>query len=84
MQRAFFLAIGVFLILLSLQCASVSKFVFCWEENASVQTAAAQTASDTKPSGKRCEFIPPDWLPWSLFSPGLLVTLYGLSLKSEK
>ncbi|MBR5710220.1 MAG: hypothetical protein IKX40_05640 [Thermoguttaceae bacterium] len=78
MKRNFYLALGTFLILLALECLAVNRFVFCWEPGASTVQAVSEFASENPPNSLSA-YVPPPWLPWSLFCPGIIVILYGLA-----
>lgn len=78
MWRAFFLAIGITLAILGVEC-----LVF---DGAMVATPAAidearASAAGTPTGGKMIE--PPEWAPWSLLSGGTIVGLYALTLKTS-
>ena len=78
MKRYFYLALGTFLILLAVECLAVNRFVFCWEPGASTVKAVSELASENQPNSLS-SYVPPPWLPWSLFCPGIIVILYGLA-----
>lgn len=78
MKRYFYLALGTFLILLAFECLIINRFVFCWEPGASTVQAVSELASENPPNSLSA-YVPPPWMPWSLFSPGIIVILYGLA-----
>jgi hypothetical protein len=78
MWRCFFLAIGISLCLLGVECLVVDR-----------ATILASPASDAEPSfglsaqtGSK-DFDPPEWAPWSLLSAGAVLTLYTMTLRRE-
>ena len=85
MWRAFFLAVGVYLILLGAQCLGVEKFVL--RARQPVAQAAEQPFPFVGPKepqvGPRREVIPPPWAPWSLMSTGAVVCLYSFSIPNR-
>ena len=81
MWRAFFLAIGAYLIILGAQCLGVQKFVLKVREPPK-QEADAFGNEDRKPGPQR-EVVPPDWAPYSLMSTGAVVCLYSFSIPTR-
>ena len=77
MWRALFLAVGVFLVLLGVQCLGVEKFTLNRHE-----PGVASATGETKP-GPQKEVNPPPWAPWSLMSTGAVVCLYSFSIPSR-
>ena len=77
MWRAMFLAIGVFLLLLGVQCLGVSQFTLKIRDEA----AASANIFDTTPAlGPQKIVAPPPWAPWSLMSTGAVVCLYSFTI----
>lgn len=79
MQKAIYYAIAFFLIFLTIQCVSVEKVAFRWNAPA-VQSVDPSTG--LPPPAKRMEYTIPDWLVWSLFTPGLLFWVYAWNSKN--
>jgi hypothetical protein len=75
MWRAFFLAIGFFLILLGVQCLGVEKV------NLKARSEPEPTlfSFDSQP-GPQKEVVPPSWAPWSLLSSGAVMCLYSFTI----
>ena len=76
MWRAFFLGIGVYLMIAGAQCLAVDR-VF-WR-------AAAEPAPTVIPfqkvvAQKPKDFPPAPWVPWSLLSTGAVVCLYSFTI----
>jgi len=78
MWRAFFLAIGVYLVLLGAQCLAVDKVLLKAREPAS-ETADLWGNRTVQPGGAKT-MQPPDWVPWSLISTGAVVCIYSFTL----
>lgn len=74
MWRAMFLALGVYLVLLGVQCLGIDRFVLTVREP---PTAAGLASGSAK------EVVPPDWAPWSLISTGAVVCLYSFTIPSR-
>ena len=79
MWRSFFLAIGVYVVLLGVQCLGVQKFVLSLEEQAPPQARTSFFGGPAATGAKR-EITPAPWAPWSLMSTGLVVCLYSFSI----
>ena len=80
MWRALFLAVGVYLVLLGIQCLGAEKFVLNIHEPP--KQAQAAGAGPAKP-GPRKEVAPPPWAPWSLMATGAVVCVYSFSIPSR-
>jgi hypothetical protein len=77
MWRALFLAMGVFLVILGVQCLGVAQFTLKIRDEA----PASVSFLDVTPSlGPQKHVIPPPWAPWSLMSTGAVVCLYSFTL----
>lgn len=77
MWRSLFLAIGVFLMVLGVQCLGVAQFTLKIREEAPAQTSIFDT---TPALGAQKKVTPPPWAPWSLMSTGAVVCLYSFTL----
>lgn len=69
MWRAFFLACGVSVLLLGLECLVVDDFVL-----------ANRAAAGSSEAGGTRALNPPDWAPWSLISGGAVTILYSFTI----
>jgi hypothetical protein len=78
MWRSFFLAIGVYLVLLGGQCLAVDKFVLNIHEKVQAKPGVAKTAATAVGPAKT--IVPADWVPWSLMSTGAVICLYSFTL----
>jgi hypothetical protein len=75
MWRAFFLAIGVYMILFGLQCMTVDRVVLKFHD----APPAANGLGEAK-AGPQKQFVPAAWVPWSLMSSGAVVCLYSFTI----
>ena len=81
MWRAFFLAVGVYLILLGAECLGVEKFVLKDRQPVVQQNQFPVLFGPPQPLvGPQRELVPPPWAPWSLMSTGAVVCLYSFSI----
>jgi len=77
MWRAFFLAVGVSLVILGAECLAVQKITLKLRED----PPPAQTPFQEAPKvGPPRQINPPNWAPWSLMSSGAVVCLYSFTL----
>ena len=77
MWRAFFLAIGVFLIILGVESLGVARVLLKIRE----EPPAAVWPFDTQvKTGPNKQVVPPPWAPWTLMSTGAIVCLYSFTL----
>lgn len=76
MWRAFFLAVGVYLAILGVQCLGVEKFVLKVPGSAKHAGALA----DREVRAEKRDVSPPPWAPWSLMSTGVVVCLYSFTI----
>ena len=82
MWRAFFLAVGISLVIIGGQCLVVEQVVLARGGDAA-QTQSndylfgGQTSTSTS-NGKNIN--PPDWAPWSLMAGGAIVMIYSFTI----
>lgn len=71
MWRALFISLGIYAVILGVECLLIERAVLAKREapNANQQAAVANR-----------DFIPPDWAPWSLMSTGAVTMLYSVTL----
>ncbi|NLX95342.1 MAG: hypothetical protein GXY83_04125 [Rhodopirellula sp.] len=72
MWRSLFLAAGVSVFLMGLECLGVERFVMKSKEEIQTPGLAQMMAQP----GPNKVLTPPDWAPWSLMSTGAVVCLY--------
>jgi hypothetical protein len=77
MWRAFFLAIGVFLIILGVECLGVETVSLKVHEKAPAPVSPWDTEAK---EGPQKQIIPPPWAPWSLLSSGAVMCLYSFTI----
>ena len=76
MWRAFFLGIGVYLMIAGAECLAVDR-VF-WRM---APEPPPTLMSLTKPAAPKSKDFPPaPWVPWSLLSTGAVVCLYSFTI----
>ncbi|MDZ7615938.1 MAG: hypothetical protein U1E05_02975 [Patescibacteria group bacterium] len=77
MWRAFFLAMGIYLVLGGLQCLGVESATLVLRNPPPKATSFFEEAPKL---GSKKSFVPPPWTPWSLMSTGAVVCLYSFTL----
>jgi hypothetical protein len=65
MWRSFFLAVGLCVFIVGLECLVIDDFQV-------VGTSGGRSVSR--------QFTPPDWAPWSLMSVGAVTVLYSFTI----
>ena len=78
MWRAFFLAIGVYLVLLGAQCLGIEKLTLNLRESPPPQ-ADPFVPEESEP-GPKIVAQPAPWTPWSFMSTGAVVCLYSFTI----
>ena len=79
MWRAFFLAVGVFVCLLGVECLGVEKVVLKLKNPPPAPTQEF-LAAPAPTVGSAREIAPPDYAPWSLMGLGAVIILYAYDL----
>jgi len=77
MWRAFFLAMGCFVMLLGAQFLAVERMTLKIREAPPPPVSPFDT---TQKTGALRQVIPPPWAPWSLLSAGAVVCLYSFTI----
>ena len=89
MWRAFFLALGISLVIIGAQCLVVERVVLARGKHATTamiddggyfQSQSPTTAIAERYSGTGKHVVPPDWAPWSLMAAGAVVMLYSFTI----
>ena len=76
MWRAFFLAIGCFVIILGAECLCVEKVSLKMRDD-----PPPPSIFDAQPKlGDPKEVVPPPWAPWSLMASGAVMCLYSFTI----
>ncbi len=78
MWRALFLAVGIVLCILGVECLVLEKAVLAKDAEELPQQSVAFFTQPNEPAAK--EVKPPDWAPWSLLAGGAVVILYSYSI----
>ncbi|MBX7071868.1 MAG: hypothetical protein K1X71_01865 [Pirellulales bacterium] len=68
MWRSFFLAVGIYACILGVECLLIDKAILAPRGGAAGVPAVRE------------EFMPPDWVSWSLLSAGAVTILYSFTL----
>jgi hypothetical protein len=77
MIRSFFLAIGIFSLILGAECLVLDRAVLAPSQANTVEGFAERMATSQR------EISPPEWAPWSLLSAGAVVILYSFTLPQK-
>lgn len=85
MWRAFFIGIGITLVIFGAQCLVLDRAILETQESVADSNAANSSylLSGDTPRSKQREWIPKDWHPWSLMSVGAVVILYSYSFSKN-
>lgn len=77
MWRAFFLAIGFFLMILGVECLGVETVNLKIHDKAPAPVSPFDI--EQKVGGPK-QLTPPPWAPWSLLSSGAVMCLYSFTI----
>jgi hypothetical protein len=77
MWRAFFLAIGIFLIILGIECLAVEKVYLKIHDEPPTSTNFLEPSPKVGPAK---QLTPQSWHPWSLLSIGVVICLYSFTI----
>ena len=77
MWRAFFLAIGVFLVILGVECLGVERVQLRIHDKPPAPVSPFDTEAK---EGAPKQLFPPHWAPWSLLSSGAVMSLYSFTI----
>jgi hypothetical protein len=80
MWRAFFLAIGISLVIIGAQCLVVDRVVLAHGAPAEAKQNATLFGTTSTPSASGKELTPPEWAPWSLMASGAVVIIYSFTV----
>ncbi len=92
MWRAFFLALGINLIIIGAQCLVVEQVVLTSKRDAkpaianvdNIYTPVSYQQSPVSSVSQKRTFRPKDWMPWSLLAAGAIIVIYTYSLPRRK
>ena len=77
MWKAFFLAVGITLMIVGVECLGVESCTLRLHD----APPAPMSPWDTSPSvGPQKKITPKEWAPWSLISTGAVVCLYSFTI----
>ena len=77
MIRSFFLAVGIFALVLGGECLVLDRAVMAASNEPTIEGFAERMATSQR------EITPPEWAPWSLLSAGAVVILYSFTLPEK-
>lgn len=77
MWRAFFLAIGCFVMLLGVECLGVERVHLKMRDQPPAPSSPFETQAT---EGPQKQLVPPPWAPWSLMATGAVVCLYSFTI----
>ena len=77
MIRSFFLAIGMFALVLGAECLVLDRAVLAPSKEAGIEGFTERMAVSQR------EITPPEWAPWSMLSAGAVVILYSFTLPEK-
>jgi len=82
MWRAFFLAIGISLVIVGAQCLIVERVVLAHGSgDGQAQSSEYLFGGHAAPaSGRGKDIVPPEWAPWSLMAAGAVVMIYSFTI----
>ncbi|MCA9269473.1 MAG: hypothetical protein KDA41_13420 [Planctomycetales bacterium] len=85
MWRAFFLAMGISMVIVGAQFLVVERVVLATESPAASAPANDQRylfggPNNTASFSRGKEVVPPSWAPWSLMSAGAVVIIYSFTI----
>lgn len=78
MWRSFFIAIGLYAVILGLECLVIDKAILAGREKAPKSAFGLRSA---EPPAR--EIAPSDWAPWSLLSGGAVTMLYSVTIPNR-
>lgn len=84
MWRAFFLAVGISLVIIGAQCLVVERVTLAHGISTSAPTEEGgyllgQKSNAPAAAGGK-DIVPPDWAPWSLMAAGAVVMIYSFTI----
>ena len=76
MWRAFFLAVGICLLVMGVECLMIDNAV--WADN----TRDVAASSDYYRSAPAKVFRPKEWMPWTMLTCGAVIVLYASTIQT--
>lgn len=90
MWKSFFLAVGIFLLILGVETLVVDKFIMANGKAiprlVNGNAGSAQQGGPFMPASygrMKREMTTKDWMPWSLLASGVITVMYTLSLHNR-
>lgn len=84
MARAFFIGLGIFTIVLGVQCVMIDEFRLRFqktpEPDPAPQFASRASFSPNPPQPEDIKVQTPDWAPWTMLSVGTVTIIYAFAL----
>ena len=80
MWKAFFVALGITLCILGVECLVLDKAILKREKSETVSASAQSLFRPQEATLDPKELKPEDWHPWSLLSSGAVIILYSFSI----
>ncbi len=80
MWRACFLAAGITLVIVGVECLGVETINLKTRDDPAPAAFPLDTPATTGPLKK---VTPPEWAPWSLISTGVVVCLYSFTIPAR-
>jgi hypothetical protein len=77
MWRAFFLAIGFFVMILGVECLGVERVSLKVRDAPPAPVSPFDTSAK---EGSQKQIVPPPWAPWSLLASGAVMCLYSFTI----
>ena len=80
MWKAFFVALGITLCILGVECLVLDKAILKKQKTETVAACAQSLFRPQESTPDPKELKPEDWHPWSLLSSGAVIILYSFSI----
>lgn len=74
MLRSFFIGLGIFALILGLECMLIDQAILRNESGNQPRVPGSPEATAAR------KIEPPEWAPWSLLSAGAVTIIYSISL----
>ena len=83
MWRAVFLAVGITLCIIGLECFFVEKAVLADSPKPMPRKIATSASALLRPRKEPEEITTKEWMPWSFLSGGVIIILYTITLPNR-
>ena len=83
MWRAVFLAVGITMCIVGLECFFIEKAVLADSPKPMSRKMTATASALLKPRKEPDEVVTKEWMPWSFLSGGAIIILYTITLPSR-